>query len=298
MVYEYNGECIVDYQGFGITEVFSGSLAEGIEIYLYTDLEHAYKEDHKVWITGYDIYYNGIKLENPDDYYRVIYYNKELKKFVNADIYDVEYIENLNKNDYRGNVSCLKREIVVDTPTIIKDYDGEVLTFSASDVTIVSADLVEGHRFEMIKFSETKANPGSEKSAKISQYKVYDAEGNDVTDHYELVYRTQGTLKINRFELEVKSGTAEKVYDGTELVCKDIEILSGALQEGHFIDYEDSFFTSMVDVKQHKITKEVIAIENYIELVIRDSEGNNVTKYYDIKYTFGTLKVNPKIGLD
>ena len=163
-------------------------------------------------------------------------------------------------------------------------------------MTIVSADLVEGHRFEMIEFSETKANPGSEKSAKISKYKVYDAEGNDVTDHYKLSYRSQGMLKINRFELEVQSGTAEKVYDGTELVCKDVEILGGYLREGHYIDYEDSTFTSMITVKQHKITKEVMAIENYIDLVIRDSEGNNVTKYYNITYNFGTLKILPKIG--
>ena len=86
---------------------------------------------------------------------------------------------------------------------------------------------------------------------------------------------------IKKYDLEITSASQEKVYDGTVLADNRYE--TSGLRQGHVI--------SGVQV-EGEITS-VGEVNNSITgtPVIRDQKGNDVTAFYNIKYTTGKLRI-------
>jgi len=93
-----------------------------------------------------------------------------------------------------------------------------------------------------------------------------------------------GVINVVRTELVLTAGSAEKYYDGKELVCDDWSLTYGALKAGH---------TMEVVVTGSQVESGIGV--NYVYATIKDENGVDVTEDYAITYQYGELKVNPRI---
>ena len=71
----------------------------------------------------------------------------------------------------------------------------------------------------------------------------------------------------------ISSGSASKAYDGTELYNNEWKHVDGKLKEGHKI--EANTYVRIIDVGEQL---------NYITAVIKDANGSDVSRDYDIEY--------------
>ena len=111
-------------------------------------------------------------------------------------------------------------------------------------------------------------------------YKVYNADGVDVTNDYYLKIEGKG-IRVTPRTLTITSASETKEYDGTALTNPDVSITLGTLVAGHTLHAEA--IGSITDVG---IT------ENGIDNIeILDSAGKDVTQNYDIDPIYGKLIV-------
>ena len=69
----------------------------------------------------------------------------------------------------------------------------------------------------------SQTDAGSSENA-VTGYTIFNAQGEDVTSHFTGVTTVSGTLVVEKAPLTVWTGSAEKPYDGTPLICEDAEI--------------------------------------------------------------------------
>ena len=116
--------------------------------------------------------------------------------------------------------------------------------------------------------------------------KLIDAEGNDVTDDYEIEYK-KSYIKIYESELYVYSDTLSKTYDGTPLEDENGAYLLNEedLQAGHKFVCQPKKYNSITNAG---------AIYNSYDYKIVDANGDDVTNLYGLVNTWGLLTVNKK----
>ena len=163
------------------------------------------------------------------------------------------------------------REIVLTAASGSKIYDGTPL--KAGDAEI--SGLPDGFTGEAVSGGETRTNAG-ETVTKVKSYKIYDADGNDVTDQFTKVKYVDGKLTVEKRTVTLKSESATKVFDGTALTRPEV---TG--QEG-FVSGE------VTDVKATgSITKAGSVINTITYTAGKDFEESN----YTIKKEEGKLTV-------
>lgn len=188
-----------------------------------------------------------------------------------------------------GAILVTPPQIVVTVYSLQKQYDGTPLSYGAGDYYVSS--IPEGYRLELelsgsltevgkLSFDEVKA---------ASHYKVYH-NGVDVTNREgyaedsEFYLKFDGDkLKVDRRNIEITSGSASKAYDGTPLTCDDFRVSGGSLARGHKITVDIT--GTITDVG---FAANIIADG---DIVIKDAEGRDVTKCYEIFVAFGRLIV-------
>ena len=132
---------------------------------------------------------------------------------------------NLVTNNYEitivcGSLEVIARKILISTGSSKKYYDGTELV--NNEYQIVSQDLLSGHQLDVSTFRSI-VNVGIESnSAKAT---IKDEKGNDVSYNYDISVE-EGTLEVLPRPITITSGTASKIYDGTELTCKEYEVTS------------------------------------------------------------------------
>jgi len=104
--------------------------------------------------------------------------------------------------------------------------------------------------------------------------------GNDVTDLFK-INKKYGKLNIERREITVTAGSAEKAYDGTPLTSSEY-FIDGILGEG------DEVYICEIQGEQTNIGRSQNEI---VDFEIRDTDGNIVTDKYKVKIVAGTLRV-------
>ena len=92
-----------------------------------------------------------------------------------------------------------------------------------------------------------------------------------------------GVIEVERTKIVFASGSKEKVYDGTALVCEEWSIADGKLKDGHAAKVVIS--GSLTDAGSDS---------NYLSATIVDAGGADVTKEYVIEYQPGVLSVAKK----
>ena len=138
-----------------------------------------------------------------------------------------------------------------------------------------------GYRYE-VEVSGEYRNVGIYETS-ISSFKLFDADGNDVTEKYDIKLNT-GTLQIYCSEITISTGSLSQVYNGQALKSEDLPKVSGDLMYGHRFEI----------LKTTISRKNVGTSRNAATIKIVDADGNDVTYMYFINKDFGTLTVTPR----
>ncbi len=166
----------------------------------------------------------------------------------------------------------------VKTDSAEKVYDGKPLSAGGE---LVDGKLLNGHKIS-IRCPVEPVNAGIyENTPKVV---ITNKQGVDVTLEGYRVETECGVLRITKRPLTFASGSAEKLYDGTALICYEYEFTSGKLGKQ---DGQESIYVVNFTGEQ----KDVGSSENTFGLFITSAAGNDTTKNYDITYIFGTLTV-------
>ena len=108
--------------------------------------------------------------------------------------------------------------VTVSAPSATKVYDGWPLTAGEATVT----GLPEG--YTLTATVEGELTDAGTAESRITEYRLYDAEGEDVTEYYPDLATETGTLTVQRATLKVTTGSASKVYDGQQLTSSEAKL--------------------------------------------------------------------------
>ncbi|MFP4287382.1 MAG: hypothetical protein ACLFRI_06735, partial [Candidatus Izemoplasmataceae bacterium] len=175
-----------------------------------------------------------------------------------------------------GMLTVNPNYITIATESAEKLYDGTPL--SHHEWHIIDGVIGPTHTIEAVMFSEITL-PGSTEN--LIGITIVDELGNDVTNIYHINYDI-GILTVQPQALHIKTGEAEKDYDGTPLSNEEWSIQSGSLFDGHHI----------VAVMNTSITNPGY-VDNTIGITILDEFDNDVTHVYQINKELGKLIVRP-----
>jgi hypothetical protein len=173
-----------------------------------------------------------------------------------------------------------------------KYYDGKALTFAQDDFEIVeianNASLSLNLNISLTDVGYLSLSDLNGEIEKYISYRVTE-NGRDVTDQYLIEFvEIEGCdfsyipISIDQRKIEVTAGSAEKIYDGTDLTCDDFFVSLGSVAEGHRIEVT----TQGVIAEPGSEENEIVSVK------IFDQNHKNVTENYDISMKNGSLTVH------
>ena len=182
--------------------------------------------------------------------------------------YDIRYIN--------GSLEVTKRPLRVSTRSAEMTYNGRELSnkeYSLSDLT----PILDGHVLIVNMDNCYLTTVG--KLLNRPEIAVHDADGNDVTNNYEIDENAFGTLEIKKRVLGVKTESASKYYDGTPLTCDKYAISeSSPLPVGHELIIE--IVGSITDPGE---------ASNYCYCRVVNAKGEDVTYCFNVFRFYGKL---------
>ena len=158
-------------------------------------------------------------------------------------------------------------------------YDGEALWGGKG--WHISGNVLGGHFFSFMSNMWPK-DAGTYKNT--MDVFVYNRAGEDVTaDGYKIEVEC-GTLIIRKRPITLTSGSAEKLYDGTPLICEEWKLTAGTMTNSYL---GESIRTADFTGQQTAVGSS----PNYFTVQITGPSSNDVTHNYQITYKYGTLTV-------
>lgn len=215
----------------------------------------------------------------------------------------VEITDKVKKiNRINGELTVKAKEVIVYISTKSIEYDGK--EYGLSDKDYISVGLNSGDKLTIELSKLGKIKSGILSAGGIYKLtKIVDSNGNDVTSAYHVVFTSFATasssiefvntnytlrlgddnsvLQITKRKITLTSNSADKEYDGTALKDEKYTMSFGSLANGHTISIV-SWSVGITDPGSCK---------NTFVAVIKDADGNDVTKEYELKYNYGTLEV-------
>lgn len=176
-----------------------------------------------------------------------------------------------------GKLRVFPIDITVTTETAKKAYDGKPLT--ACGWEHIGGTLLPGHTIDMqmmASLNDVGTIPNEGKAV------ITDTNGTDVGEIYHIDYRF-GSLEIEPIPLRITTKSAQKIYDGTPLVCEDWTLTAGKLEQG-----------AVLSVREYAVQQGVGSIDNAIGFQVIDETGRDITYHYDMVCDYGTLSVQPR----
>ncbi len=178
---------------------------------------------------------------------------------------------------YDKRVLDVLRSITVETATTEFTYDGA--PHSDNGVEITSArGLAKGHKIEVETPSFTEAGVGENS---VNSLKIYDADGNEVTDRYS-VKKNFGRITVQKRRITVSTSTLSTEYDGTDKTFDDCSIKEGTLVGGHRIVATGAL-----------IANDAGTYDNVRNISVFDGD-RDVTENYALSTDFGKITVTKK----
>ncbi len=111
-----------------------------------------------------------------------------------------------------------------------KPYDGTPLT--AAGWALIDGGTLQGHVLTIYGTCGSILYPGSCYN-ELDYTVVETATGRDVSHNYRFNKYDLGTLTVLPVEITVRTGSAQKIYDGEPLTCGDWTLLDGEFYEGY-----------------------------------------------------------------
>ncbi len=211
-----------------------------------------------------------------------------IEDFVIYDRFGQDVTEDFTVISRPGKMQIYLQELHIVSKSFSKIYDGIPLTLRADQFYPLDAELPEGYDCRLIP-TGTQSNVG----VGVASFQVQilhletamdgsdGVEWVDRTDYF-LVHRTFGSLTVTAAPLTIKAEDATKVYDGTALIARELMFVEGVLADGDRIDaFEITGSQTAIGRSDNVITR----------VVIRNADGADVTRNYDIKLLPGTLRV-------
>ncbi|MBO5262017.1 MAG: transglutaminase domain-containing protein [Clostridia bacterium] len=176
-------------------------------------------------------------------------------------------------------------ELTLGSSGFTKEYDGKMLSMNKdSDWWIVRGELYPGHEITRAVFLNSITDVGKVKNQVVLT--ICDSEGNDVTDSYTFLDEF-GYLEITPLILYTTSEDYVDMYNG-EVIRHDVYHITAGLEDlearGHTI--EVVFTEYPINVGEYT---------NRMSYVIKDADGNDITKNYFVEETEGKITVLPRV---
>lgn len=213
--------------------------------------------------------------------------------FAIVDLYGNDRTENYEVTQVNGNyITVNKRSIALRPENVKEYYNADVIapTTVTYDAT-TRYELCLDHTMQYTLNGSGINATNTPITTYISKIVIFNADGNDVTENYDIKL-INGSLEIMKRPILIKVTDTEKIYDGTELTaysCYKVLPVSPLL-EAYPNDDQRAYISlngSQTDVGSVK------AMLAYFE-VYDNAEHIYVTSNYDIRFESGTLTVLPR----
>ena len=177
-----------------------------------------------------------------------------------------------------GTLTVTPITLTFETDSAEKVYDGNWLY--ARGYRLVDGSVLPGHKLSVTVTGSQLFAGAVENGLSVT---ISTADGAVIDGLGYLVKVNPGTLTVTPRPITIKSDSAEKLYDGTPLVCHKYKIVSGSLAQGDSVYYTD--FTGS--------QTEVGSSDNTFNLRMTHYGLNmqNINYCYSIEYLYGTLTV-------
>ena len=178
-----------------------------------------------------------------------------------------------------------KMELIVNAYSATKEYDGKIFSeWNSEKVVITKGNLLPGHTMK-VSLAEGRYNiaPGVYEN-RITDIRIYDADGNDVTDRDYSLRIVNGQMTIKKRNIVIQLGSASKKYDGTPLKCEEWRLVSGTLLPNTDIFVETS--SQITDVG--KILNAIMHVYVY---ETKNGVTTDVSSCYEITVLTGYLEI-------
>lgn len=178
-----------------------------------------------------------------------------------------------------------KMELIVNAYSATKEYDGKIFSeWNSEKVVITKGNLLPGHTMK-VSLAEGRYNiaPGVYEN-RITDIRIYDADGNDVTDRDYSLRIVNGQMTIKKRKIVIQLESASKKYDGTPLKCEEWRLVSGTLLPNTDIFVETS--SQITDVG--KILNAIMHVYVY---ETKNGVTTDVSSCYEITVLTGYLEI-------
>ena len=200
---------------------------------------------------------------------------------------DKDITSNYIINGYTyGTLEITKRPLLVQLNNSSKIYDGTPLKAGQFTVNANRYPLPKGHTLTLEAAGEVTFGTVPHTYVQGSA-RVTDETGRDVTKNYNVTV-TDGTLTVNPRPITVTTQSASKVYDGEPLYGPEWTYSGSTLLEGHGLGVT---LTGVSITDAGSVTN---TAERHLTRLYDTQTGEDVSVYYDVSYSEGTLTVNPR----
>ena len=178
---------------------------------------------------------------------------------------------------FSGAIDARSVALVFTSQSQEKMYDGTALV--CEEWSLVSGELKEGHTASV---TVTGSQTGVGTTANALSARVFDANGADVTEDYEITCNA-GSLTVTSRPITISSSTLEVEYNGAPVAVGEPEIMAGELVAG--------------DIAQFQMIGEIVDVgvsENLFATTIINELGVDVTANYQITSFAGNVTVKGK----
>ena len=175
-----------------------------------------------------------------------------------------------------SKVTIRPRPITIEVESIERTYNGRPLY--AKEYEITEGSLAEGNTSEIEVFG-SRTDVGV--SASGAEYRIFDANGDDVTEYYAVTV-ISGTVKVSPRKITLTSDSYTGLYDGESHSAMTTTMI-GDIVEGQHVTL--SGWTSITDTGEY---------DNTFDVAVLTADGDNVTSNYDVRVNFGKLKLLPR----
>ena len=181
-----------------------------------------------------------------------------------------------------------RRSIDITTASAIFEYDGTAHTTEYSENEITQDNLVTGHRIQVDSRTEITYVQQSGTLNKLV-VSIWDGEGENATDNYDIDYAGYGTLTVTPKAITVTTQSHEFTYDGTDQF-REVASTDGLVSPDQSLDVIEHTTIRNVDESGKENALLVIVTADGKDNV----DGYYLTDNYTISYTYGTLTVIPR----
>lgn len=177
-----------------------------------------------------------------------------------------------------GILSILPMPLYITTEGMKKVYDGTPIRCEKWALTqgkVAAGETLHANGFASLDRVGSLDN--------VINFFVIDADGRDVTYRYDF-HCEYGTLNMQPKAITIRTGSAEKIFDGMPLYCDTFELVKGSLCKGDEIELVCSSI-SYIGFSQNLVLD--------CTIYRRDENGNqtDVTACYRISFDYGVLRI-------